>query len=277
MITDINTALTNKKGSASEILDNAIAAGVTQLTRRDLAFLINNANEGISEVSGNKFIYQYYFFGQNKRKTWYNGLRPNDDSTGESTAWCAGYASYVLFMAGLTTKGTLGSQVIASVADLTTQTTDISKAKSMDVVVYKNNSSSGGHVGFLIKDDGTKNFEEKFFIFGGNQGDAVVLRKDSNFSRTKSINGFYCKDSFNESISIADCRAMIDFIEAGDTSVEAINNTLDGVGFVSGVIDTKLRATLTGLLTFDQTLIDAPLPVSGNVSGKFSDDPTKTV
>jgi hypothetical protein len=299
-ISDINEKIRIENGDGYETLRKAITnSGIAKINRRDAVFLLNKQFEGISETKGNLFIYMFYFSctdpaGKNAANspTWYKIVIEDDTELRESTPWCACYVSFVLNLAGITSKGhwssifSRGGEYIGL-----TKNTSFETAKSMDTVHFLR--KGGGHVGFLCKEDKNikNNYNESIFVLGGNQGDKVSLNPGS-FYRDPVAFGTL-PSSVNDNISSGDFFSVLSYFKNcyKQTSQERINElkartdenfiiknqASEEVRRIRALIsetnqnslyvkDKNLRDRLKELIIFENSIIDGNLMVTGNIS-----------
>lgn len=270
---------------------------ITEISKRDVVYLVNKQMEGISETNGNLFIYMFYFFGYNKNIKWYNSVTANDiigaggTKATESTPWCGCYLSFVLNASGISGKGSANSNGQTSAHSLKTQN-DFNQAKSMDVMQF--GEPGKGHTSFLVKEDETKpnGYNKPFYQFGGNQSDSVKLSKPPSPKYT--LNSFGNNDEYDKKISTGDILSLLGFLDGLNTKKETekrkdeinarlkddktlgtekekeikkIRKLIGEESFGLKIKDPSLQTFFKSLITFEDSLVESNLPLTENIRG----------
>lgn len=268
---------------------------ITEISKRDVVYLVNKQMEGISETNGNLFIYMFYFFGYNKNVKWYNSVRANDIGAGgtkatESTPWCGCYLSFVLNASGISGKGSANSNGQTSAHSLKTQN-KFKEAKSMDVMQF--GKPGQGHTSFLVKEDENKpnGYNKPFYQFGGNQSDSVRLSTPP--SPKYKLNSFGNNDKYDDKISTGDVLSLLGFLDGLNTKnteerkneinarlednktlgteiekeIKEIRTLIGEEGLGLKINNTSLQTFFKSLITFEDSLVESGLPLTENIRG----------
>lgn len=92
----------------------------------------------------------------------------------DSLSWCAAFMSYILYNSGFSSLKSTSSQAYRSYGR-EIDWRSWQNVRRNDIIVFRNKSSNGGHVGFFRGYNPSTN---RVRVLGGNQGDTVKL---SNF------------------------------------------------------------------------------------------------
>lgn len=238
------------------------------LTKRDLLYLVNKQLEGVTESTGNIFMYMIYFSctdpaGKANTPTWYNIVKPNPsaDLRNDATHWCACYVSFALNFAGINSNGhyTAYYESMGKYCGLDPIYT-FDGGKSFDTLHL-----AEGHVAFLLKEDKDKpnSYDTNQYFIGGNQGqgqgnfDSVniggwgkpVGTKIGNYTTTLGRH-----PNHDTHVNVGDCLSVLEyFIEphkrSSDERMAAINARINKDYDSSNVKVSSKAENIIGLRT----------------------------